>query len=232
MAGTGGPAISRLRGQELARRELARSIYRPSLLARIWHDITHWLGSLPSASAGTPSWWGLLLTAVALAAVVAAVVYWLGPTRVNKRAGSAAVIGTTPRTARQHRDAADQLAAAGNYGGAIIERIRAIVVDLEARDVLLRRPGRTAMELATEAGAAFPAETDELFDAAHGFDDVRYGGRAGTERAYRRVRDLDVRLAAVAATHPDPAPTTGALPVLPSDPEDIRPGQPSAGARR
>jgi hypothetical protein len=216
--------MSRLRGQELARRELARSIYRPSVLARIWHDVTHWLSSLPNASAGTLSWWGLLLTAVALAAVVAAVVYWLGPTRVNKRAGNIAVIGATARTAREHRDAADHLAVAGNYGGAIIERIRAIVIDLEARGILLRRPGRTAMELATEAGAAFPAEAEALSDAAHGFDDVRYGGRTGTERAYRRVSELDLRLAAAAATHPDPAPTTGALPVLPS-------GQPSAGAR-
>jgi hypothetical protein len=204
MAGAGGPAIGRLRGQQLARRELARSIYRPSLLARIWHDITHWLGSLPSTSAGTPSWWGLVLTAVALAGGIATAVYWLGPTRVTKRRGDPAFIGTSPRSAREHRDAADQLAAAGNYGNAIVERIRAIVVDLEARDVVLRRP----------------AEAVELSDAARGFDDVRYGGRAGTERGYRRVRDLDVRLTAAAATPPDPAP------------EAVRStGQPPAGAR-
>jgi hypothetical protein len=232
MADMGGPAIGRLQGQELARRELGRSIYRPSLLARIWHDITHWFGSLPSPGAGTPSWWGLLLTAVALAAVIATVVYWLGPTRVNRRAGDPAFMGTAPRTAGEHRDTADQLAAAGNYGGAIIERIRAIVVDLEARDVLLRRPGRTAMELATEAGAVFPAEADELFDAAHGFDDVRYGGRTGTDRAYRRVRDLDVRLTLAAAMQPDPNPTAAGLPASPSTQEKIhRSGQPSAGAR-
>lgn len=232
MAGAGGPEVSRLRGEELARHELARSMYRPSLLARIWHDITHWLGSLPSPSAGTPSWWGLLLTAVALAAVIAAVVYWLGPTRVNKRPGGHAFTDTARRTAREHRDAADQLAAAGNYGGAIIERIRAIVVDLEARDVLLRRPGRTAMELATEAGAAFPTEADELFDAARGFDDVRYGGRAGTDRGYRRVRDLDVRLTMATAMQLDPGPPTAGLPASPSAQDEIhRSGQSSAGAR-
>jgi hypothetical protein len=220
MLGTGGPAIGRLRGQQLARRELARSIYRPSLLARIWHDITHWLGSLPGTSAGTPSWWALILTAVALAGGLATVVYWLGPTRVARRQGDPAFIETAPRSAREHRDAADQLAATANYDGAIIERIRAIVVDLEARDVLLRRPGRTARELATEAGAAFPAEAVELSDAARGFDDVRYGGRAGTERGYRRVRDLDVRLTAAQATPPDPAPEA-----------DRTTGRPPAGAR-
>jgi hypothetical protein len=206
MASSGGPAISRPRGQELARRELARSIYRPSWLARIWHDITHWLGSLLSTGGtGAPSWWGLALLALAVAAIIAVVVYWLGPTRRNHRAADRAVADAAPRSARDYRDAAEELAANGNFGAAIIERIRAIVVDLETRDVLLRRPARTAMELAAEAGAAFPAEATALSAAARGFDDVRYGGRAGTERAYQRIRDLDIRLAAaVAATPAEP----------------------------
>jgi hypothetical protein len=205
MTGAGGPAISRLRGQQLARQELARSIYRPSWVARWWHDFTHWLGSLLSTSpAGSPSWWGLILLAVAVAAAVAGVIYWLGPTRVNKRARDGAVLDAAPRGAADYRDAAEQLAASGNYGEAIIERIRAIVVDLEARDVLLRRPARTAMELAAEAGAAFPAEAAELTGAARRFDDVRYGGRAGTEASYRRIRDLDVRLRAATAALPEP----------------------------
>jgi hypothetical protein len=228
MVGAGSPAISRLRGQELARRELARSIYRPSLLARIWHDIAHWLNSLlNTTSSGAPSWWGLTLIAIAVAAAVAFVLYWLGPTRVNKLAADRAVITTAPLSAREHRDAADQLAANGNYGGAIIERTRAIVVDLEARDVLLRRPGRTATELATEAGGAFPAEAVELAHAARGFNDVRYGGRAGTEPGYHRVRDLDVRLAAAPATPSDPARSSAAQgglpPILASTPTTGQP---------
>jgi Domain of unknown function (DUF4129) len=230
MAGTGGPLISRLRGQQLARRELARSIYRPSLLARIWHDVTHWLGSLVSTTpAGSLSWLGLILAAVALAAVVATVGYWLGPASVNKRVGDQALTGTAQRSAGEHRDAADQLAAGGNYAGAIVERIRAIVADLEVRDVLLRQPARTAMELASDAGAAFPAEAAELVIAAHGFDDVRYGGRLGSAAAYRRVRDLDVRLASAAATPPDLAHAPAALPALPFTPESVH--EPPAGAQ-
>jgi len=219
MAGPGGPLISRLRGQELARRELARSIYRPSLLERIWHDITRWFGSLLSTSpAGAPSWWGLILLAVVVVAAVAAVVYWLGPAKVNKRADDRAVAGTVSLSASEHREAANQLAASGNYGGAIIERIRAIVVDLENRGVLLHRPARTATELAAEAGGAFPAEARELAAAARGFNDVRYGGRPGTERAYRRVRDLDDRLAAATATLPDEARSRTTQLNLPSIP--------------
>jgi hypothetical protein len=230
VAGSGGVAIGRLRGQELARRELARSIYRPSLLARIWHDITHWLGSLISTNpAGAPSWWGLLLLAVAVAAAVAAVAYWLGPTKVNKRAGGRAVVSSAPRSAREHRDAADLLAADGNFTDAIIERIRAIVVDLEAREILLRRPARTAMELAAEARAVFPAEAAELNYAARGFDDVRYGGRAGSQTTYRRVRDLDIRLAAATAAAADQAQSAQAG--LPSVPVTVGSADQPSGSR-
>jgi hypothetical protein len=219
MTGGHGPAISRLRGQQLARRELARAIYRPSLVARWWHDFTHWLGSLLNTSpAGSPSWWGLILLGVAVAAAIAGIMYWLGPTRMNRRAGERAVLDAVPRGAVDYRDAAEQLAASGNFGEAIIERIRAIVVDLEARDVLLRRPARTAMELALEAGGAFPAEAAELTVAARRFDDVRYGGRAGTEAGYRRIRDLDVRLRATAAAVAE-APRSA----------DVRPGSAPAG---
>jgi hypothetical protein len=200
-----GPAISRLRGQQLAHRELARSIYRPSLPERIWHDITNWLSSLlntsPSGSAGSGA---LILLAVVIAVVIAAVLYWLGPTRRNNRARGSPVLADPPRSAGEHRAEADRLAAGGNYGDAIIERIRAIVVDLEAREILLRRPGRTARELAVEASAAFPARGAELSRAARTFDDVRYGGRAGSEASYTRIRELDLELQA--ATSPAGVP--------------------------
>jgi len=61
------------------------------------------------------------------------------------------------------------------------------------------------MELAVEAGAAFPAEADGLTEAAQSFDAVRYGGRPGTEADYRTIRDLDVRLKAAAGIAADPA---------------------------
>jgi hypothetical protein len=222
-----GPGIGRLRGEQLARRELARSIYRPSLLTRVWHDITHWLSSLLNTNAaGSPSWWGLVLLAVAVAAAVAVVVYWLGPTRAHKQARGRAVLDGKPRNADDHRAAADQLAASGNYGEAMIERIRAIVADLESREILLRRPARTARELAAEAGAAFPAESSELADAALQFDDIRYGGRAGTESGYCTVRDLDLRLKTATAAATAAAATAAAGLARPAS---ISAGLPPAG---
>ncbi len=207
-----GPGISRLRGQQLARRELARAIYRPSLLTRLWRDITHWLSSIVSTStAGSLSWWGLILLAVAVLGAAAVVLYWLGPTRMHKQARGSPVRTGHVLTAAEHRSDADRLAAGGSYGEAIVERIRAIVADLEAREILLRRPARTAHELAADAGAAFPAEAAELAGAARLFDDVRYGGRAADQTAYGRVRDLDARLQAAAAISAGP---TGRAPAL------------------
>jgi len=218
MAGGRRPGIGRLRGQQLARRELGRSIYRPSLLTRLWHDLTHWLSSLGSTgTAGRPSWWGLILLAVAVLAAVAVVAYWLGPTRTNKQARDSPVLTGQVRSADEHRADADRLAAIERYGDAIVERIRAIVVDLEAREILLTRPARTAVELAAEASAAFPAEAAELTDAARRFDDVRYGGRVGTEPGYRRIRDLDARLRAAVATLPAPARPATAEAAMPSE---------------
>ncbi len=68
------------------------------------------------------------------------------------------MLDAKPRSAAEHRAAAERLASAGEYQAAIIECLRAIAVDLEARGILLPIPARTAMELAVEAGAVFPAE--------------------------------------------------------------------------
>jgi hypothetical protein len=85
-------------------------------------------------------------------------------------------------------------AAAGHLSAAIVERVRAIAVELEQRGVLTPRPGRTAAELAAEASRPLAAHASELAAVMRLFDDVRYGGRDGTLAGYQRARDLDTRL--------------------------------------
>lgn len=194
--GTGtGPDISRARARQLARRELARPEYKPSLLSRLGHDLEHWLSSLASHSAGgSPSWIGVVLLVIAIAAVLAIVFYLGRSARNSRRPADLAVLNDRQRTAAEHRQAADALAAGGRYGDAIVERVRAIAVELETRQILAPRPGRTAAELSAEAGRLIPAEATALRSAAQLFDDVRYGGRNGNEPGYRLVRDLDERV--------------------------------------
>ncbi|WP_344833498.1 DUF4129 domain-containing protein [Nonomuraea dietziae] len=55
-------------------------------------------------------------------------------------------------------------------------------------------PGKTADELAAEAGRSLPAFAEELAAAARAFDDVAYGGVPGSPAAYAMLRDLDERL--------------------------------------
>ncbi len=62
--------------------------------------------------------------------------------------------------------------------------------------MLTPRAGRTANEMAEEAGAALPAETAALREAALMFDDICYGGRPGTPEGYALVSELDTRIGA------------------------------------
>jgi hypothetical protein len=55
-------------------------------------------------------------------------------------------------------------------------------------------PGRTAGELARDAGIPLPGLRGELRRAATAFNDVTYGELPGTPEGYRLVADLDKHL--------------------------------------
>lgn len=213
LAGTGRPGggtlVARLPAQRLARHELARSIYRPSLYQRL----AHWVGRLLSRffvhlnGAVPGGWWALIALAIVVVLAAALVLQRVGPAR-SRRGGHGAVLTGGVRSARDHRAEAERHAAASDFTAAIIEQVRAIAVEFEERGVLQPRPGRTAAELAAEAGHAMPALGSELTAAARLFDDVRYGGRTGTAAGYQRVSDLDDRVRAArqgSAAVPEPA---------------------------
>jgi len=76
----------------------------------------------------------------------------------------------------------------------LLYRLRAVARQLEETAVLDPVPGRTATELARDAGRAIPHLAPELNRAAEAFNDVTYGERPGTEAAYRMIADLDDHL--------------------------------------
>jgi type II secretory pathway pseudopilin PulG len=206
------PDISRGPARQLARHELARSIYRPSAWQRIVNAVQRWLNSLfGSAGPGRSGWWTLIVLIIVAVLVVSAVIFWIGPAGRARRQRAAAVLTGEHLTAADHRRRAELHAQAGDYAAAIIDRVRAIAVELESRGVLTPRPGRTASELAAEAAAALPGSATALREAARLFEDVRYGGRAGTQAGYEQIRDLDARIQAartpaVSAAGPGQAP--------------------------
>ena len=204
--------IGRGAAQRLARDELSKAIYHQpqSIPARVIHYVQSLLDRLFSAaSSATPGgWWTLVALAALVVAAVAVIAVRLGPlARSARTTGPAWDRGSRAMTARELRDASVASAAAGDYSTAILQRLRAIVASCEERGILSADAGRTANEVAAQAGARFPGQHAALNAAAHRFDQVRYGGETGTRDGYERLCALDATLAAASpVAEPGPAP--------------------------
>ncbi|MFE0796427.1 DUF4129 domain-containing protein [Streptomyces mutabilis] len=187
--------IPRDPAREAARRELSKRMYHendPGLFHRALNAFWDWIDELFNrASTATPGGaLGLTVIIVAVLAVLGALWWRLGTPR-RLPTSAPALFDDRPRSAADHRAAADAHAAQGHWNQAVQERMRAIVRALEERALLDVRPGRTADEAAREAGRALPDHGGRLLAAARDFDDVTYGGRPGTEQSYRRLTELD-----------------------------------------
>ncbi|WP_229924541.1 DUF4129 domain-containing protein [Streptomyces sulfonofaciens] len=231
--GTDDPPVTipRNPAKEAAKRELSKRMYHqddPGLLQRALHRVLAWIQDLFDAASGvTPGGGpGLFVILLAAAALVAALWWRLGTPRRTPQ-DAAPLFHDRPRTAAEHRTAAEAHAVKGHWNQAVQERMRAIVRALEERALLDPRPGRTADEAAAEAAAVLPSHEARLRTAARDFDDVAYGGRSGDEPAYLRLAALDEDLArarpalTAADTATSTAPRTGA-----------RTGGPGSPARR
>ncbi|HEX8496103.1 MAG TPA: DUF4129 domain-containing protein [Actinomycetales bacterium] len=208
-------APSREQAQDWAERELSDPAYaqaQPGWAERLARWVLERLSEidLPDVSAPNARL-GAVLLGLLVALLVVVVLTRTGRLRLSRRVGSAsAVLDDVRRTSAEHRRLADQAAADGRFEVAVRERFRAVARALEERVVLDERPGRTAHEVATEAGAALPACAAELRAGARVFDDVCYGGRRGTREHDALLRELDAR---VAATRPQPLTVSASGPV-------------------
>lgn len=167
-----------------------------SVFQQIQHFLSRLLDRLLNPPSGPAGWWSLAVLGVLVVLLVVGILLWTGPVARSRRAAPARELGTGTRSARDHLRQAQRLAQAGDHGGAILEGVRAIAAELQQREVLPHRPGRTADEFAAEAGEALPAEAAALRVAATAFDDVCYGGRPGTAAGYRQVAELAGRIGA------------------------------------
>ncbi len=195
--------------RETARRwaveELTDQAYvqaQPNLLQQGIMWVFDRLDELLTAAGSASSGFGLVVAVALLAALVVAALLLAGPLRRRagaRRRSGGGVFGATTMTAAQHRSASEQAAAAGRWAAAVQERFRATARSLEERVVLDVRPGRTADEVAREAGALMADAAQPLQRAARAFDDVTYGERPGDEQGYAAAVEADE---AVARTRP------------------------------
>jgi hypothetical protein len=198
------PSVQDLPGRdearEAAQRELAKHRYRaaePPWYVRLIRWLLHELDSLLSRASDTVpgGGWGLLLLALLVVALAALLLVRLRPTA--RRTTGDLLFGLGQElTADQHRELAERAAARGQFADAVRERLRAVVRELEARGVVEPRPGRTADEVALEAGRVLPALATALRDGARRVDEVWYGGRPADASSYAALVALDDRVVA------------------------------------
>ena len=198
--------VDRDTAHEAAQHELAKPIYpRPSLFDRLYQWLDDQLYRLTQLASTVPGGW-FTVTVLAVILVIAVVI----AVRMARRAMRVTrtdhrLFGAAELSAAAHRAAAEQHAARGEWAAAIRERLRAIARHLEECGALTPVPGRTAGELAHDAGAVFPALSSQFADAAAAFNDVAYGDMPGSAQSYRLVADLDDRLRDHAGRRPSGA---------------------------
>lgn len=188
--------IDRDAAHRAAQDELDKPIYSNGSTRE---HLVDWLNDLIyrllQKSSSLPGGW---LTAtvlfILLAIALVAAFYVARRTMRTRRGGDYLLFETAPLTAAQHRATAEDYAAQGDWAAAIRHRLRAVARQLEETGVLTPAPGRTANELARDAGAALPHLADELSRAATAFNDVTYGEQPGTPEAYRMIANLDEHL--------------------------------------
>lgn len=195
--------IGRDEAGDAAREELSRAAYRDdrSWLERIFDAIDDWFGDrsadLDQAASTRPVVVAILV--VVLVVLLALAVAWrMGALQRNARGAGAVLEFEGRMSAAAHRALAEQLAAAGDWRSAVRERLRAIVRELEERTLIDERPGRTAGEIALEAGAALPAAALDLQLATRTFADIWYGEHEATAASDSLMRAVDERVRASA----------------------------------
>lgn len=200
--------IDRDAAHQAAQEELKKPIYSKGSVEQ---QVLDWLNEqiyrLLQKTSSLPGGWltaTVLFILLAIAVIVAVSI--VRRTMRTNRGGDHLLFEATQLTAAQHRATAENYAAEGNWAAAIRHRLRAVARQLEETGVLNPAPGRTANELARDAGAALPHLDGELSQAAAAFNDVTYGEQPGTQSAYQMIVDLDDHLR---SRVPGMAPTPG-----------------------
>jgi hypothetical protein len=192
--------LDRATAARAAREELAKLVYReagPGLVERGLRWLFELLDRLLARIAGVSpgGYAGVVALVVVVVAIAVALRMGLGPMRRTSSSELPLFVGR-PRTAAEHRAAAEAHAAAGRWAEAVRDRLRAVITSLEERTLLEPRPGRTADEAAADAGAVVPECAGDLRAAARTFDEIWYGGRPADATHDALLRRLDDRVRA------------------------------------
>ncbi|OJZ75751.1 hypothetical protein BRW65_04260 [Mycobacterium paraffinicum] len=196
--------IDRDAAHQAAQDELNKPMYSKGSAG---HQMAEWINELIyrllQKTASFPGGWlTAMVLFIMLAIALAVAIHVARRTMRTNRGGDYQLFEAAQLTAAQHRATAEDYAAQGEWAAAIRHRLRAVARQLEETGVLNPAPGRTANELAVDAGAALPHLSGELAQAATAFNDVTYGEQPGTQSAYQMIADLDDHLRSRSAAVP------------------------------
>lgn len=179
-------------------------------ISAVWHWLVEAYHRIVSGAPGGAL--GLLVIVVAVVGIVVLLVRRRGASGRLHRRGDTDLDLPADRTADELRAEADALAARREWAKAVRARLRAIVRTLEERGILDPRPGRTAAEVAAEAGSARPDLRNLLWKGALTFGEIWYGRRPATAADDRMLAELD---AAVRRRQPSALVAVGPAPATP-----------------
>lgn len=198
------------RARELLERELARSPYQESLVARFQRWFSELLDRLGEATSGS----GALgvVTAVVVAVVLVALL-GLALSRLRRDGGrerdAAVVFAERRRDAARHRRDAETAYASGRHDEALLEAVRALSAGLVERELLHDSVGLTVLEATATAAARFPDHAADLQRLRVAFEETRYGERhadAATAAEALRTEELVRRSQPTGVGAPDTLP--------------------------
>jgi Domain of unknown function (DUF4129) len=188
--------VDRDTAHQAAEHELDKPIYPKGSLTQRLHEWIHeLLFRLLEKGSSVPGGWFTISVLIILLIVAIVITIRIARRTIRTHSGGDyQLFDTSELSADQHRAIAEHLAAEGNWTAAIRHRLRAVARGLEEARILDPAPGRTANELAHDAGARMPHLASELSQAATAFNDVTYGERPGTPAGYQVIVDLDDHL--------------------------------------
>ena len=175
--------IDRDTAHHAAQHELDKPIYPKGSLSQ-QHRKSGFMRSciaLSKKGSSVPGGWftvGMLLALLIVAVVVA--VRIARRTIRTRRGSDCQLFDAGQLSAAQHRAIAERYAAEGNWTAAIRHRLRAVARGWRRVGLLDPAPGRTANELARDAGEQLPRLARNWAARQRVFNDVTYGEKPGT----------------------------------------------------
>lgn len=181
--------VDRGTGREWVDKELSKDEYSATDLTPL-EQLGEWMGrvwdAIVSGALRGNSPWLILLVVIAVAAIVALIIWrvrrvGLNRTRVPLSAFDPVV--TTPEPG-PWRESARAAAERGDLRSAVIDQSRAIFAVLSGKHIVALDSASTATELSGTAGRELPEHARSLNRVAEAFNDLLYGHEAGdAERA-------------------------------------------------